>query len=77
LLAFGAVIAIIVPAAAGVTKRAFKDTHGTRAFWHQATARPAALRAGVKPVLKLRTKHVRSFTLSRAEPAPGSRRCAA
>ena len=64
LLAFGAVIAITMPAAASVT-RAFKDTRHTKAFWHQATAKPAALRHGVRPVLKLRSQHVRSFALNR------------
>ena len=64
LLAFGAVIAITMPAAASVT-RAFKDTRHTKAFWHQATAKPAALGHGVKPVLKLRSQHVRSFALNR------------
>ena len=65
LLAFGAVIAITMPAAASVT-RAFKDTRHTKAFWHQATAKPAALGHGVRPVLKLRSQHVRSFELDRA-----------
>ena len=64
LLAFGAVIAITMPAAASVT-RAFKDTRHTKAFWHQATAKPAALGHGVRPVLKLRSQHVRSFALNR------------
>ena len=35
LLGFAAVIAITVPAAGGVTRHAFKETHGTRAAWHQ------------------------------------------
>ena len=55
LLAFGAVSAITMPAAASVT-RAFKDTRHTKAFWHQATAKPAALGHGVRPVLKLRSR---------------------
>ena len=65
LLVFGAVIAITMPAAASVTRSAFKDTRHTKTFWHQATVRPAALRHGVKPVLKLRSQHVRSFALNR------------
>src|SRR3954464_7479267 len=66
LLAFGAVIAITMPAAASVTKRAFKDTRHTKAFWHQATAKPSALRHGAKPALQFRGKGVRSFTLNRS-----------
>jgi hypothetical protein len=66
LLAFGAVIAITVPTAAGVTRQAFKDTRHTKTFWSAAGLRSGTLRQGVKPAFSFRaTKQVRSFTLSR------------
>ena len=65
LAAFAAVIAVAMPAGAGSTKRALKDVHGTRAFWHQTSLRTAIERSATRPAVRLRTKGVRSFTLNR------------
>lgn len=66
LVAFAAVVMIVMAAGASVMRSAFKDTRHSKTFWHQATARPTLLRHGVKPVLELRTTHVQAFTLNRS-----------
>src|SRR4029453_5559365 len=66
LAAFAAVIVVAMPAGAGSTKRAFRDAHGPRAFWHQTSLKTAISRAAARPALRLRTKGVRAFTLNRA-----------
>jgi hypothetical protein len=55
-----------MPAGAGSTKRALRDTHGTRAFWHQTTLKTAISKSAARPALRFRTKGVRAFTLKRA-----------
>ncbi len=66
LAAFVAVIVVAMPAGAGSTKRALRDAHGTRAFWHQTPLETAVARSAARPALRLRTKGVRAFTLKRA-----------
>ncbi len=66
LAAFAAVIVVAMPAGAGSTKRALRDTHGTRAFWHQTTLKTAIAKSAARPALRFRTKGVRAFTLKRA-----------
>jgi Metallo-peptidase family M12B Reprolysin-like len=66
LAAFAAVIVVAMPAGAGSTKRALRDTHGTRAFWHQTMLKTAIAKSAARPALRFRTKGVRAFTLKRA-----------
>ena len=66
LVSLTAVVAVAMPAGAGSTKRAFRDAHGTRAFWHQTSLRTAIARSATSPAVRVRTAGVRSFTLNRA-----------
>ncbi len=65
LVSITAVVAVAMPAGAGSTKRAFRDAHGTRAFWHQTSLRTAIARSATSPAVRVRTAGVRSFTLNR------------
>ena len=66
LAAFAAVIVVAMPAGAGSTKRALRDVHGTRAFWHQTTLKTAVAKSAARPALRFRTNGVKAFTLKRA-----------
>ena len=76
LLAFGAVIAITMPAAASVT-RAFKDTRHTKAFWHQARPSRRRWATASGPCSSCGRQHVRLVRTQPREPAQGFGRSAA
>src|SRR5262245_33416019 len=54
LAAFVAVIGVAMPAGAGSTRQALRDTHGTRAFWHQTTLKTAIAKSAARPALRFR-----------------------
>jgi hypothetical protein len=64
LLAFAAVIAVVLPAAAGARRHAFPDTHHTRVFWHQTSLRTAT-KAKARPALELSVKRLNPYSLNR------------
>ncbi len=64
LLAFAAVIAFALPAAAGAKRHAFPDTHNTRSFWQQTPLRTAT-RVKARPALKLSVKSIQPYSLNR------------
>jgi hypothetical protein len=65
LAALALVVVVAMPAGAGSTKRALRDVHGTRGFWHQTSLRTAIERSHTRQAVRVRTKGVRAFTLNR------------
>src|SRR5262245_65969733 len=64
LFAFAAVIAVVLPAAAGAKRLAFPDTHHTRSFWRQTPLRTAT-KVKARPALKLSVNHIQPYSLNR------------
>jgi hypothetical protein len=64
LFVFAALIAVVLPAAAGAKRHAFPDTHHTRSFWRQTPLR-AATRVKARPALELSVKQVHPYSLNR------------
>jgi uncharacterized protein (UPF0333 family) len=65
LFALGAVLTVSLATGATTTKRAFRDVHGTKTFWHTTKLRATYGHQRLKPAARFRGS-VRSFTLSRA-----------
>src|SRR5580765_8009032 len=64
LFVFAALIAVVLPAAAGAKRHAFPDTHHTRSFWRQTPLRTAT-RVKARPALELSVKQVHPYSLNR------------
>src|SRR5215470_4811070 len=54
-LVVGAAIAVVLPAGAGGNRRALRDVHATKTFWHQTTLKRAIAKAPSLPTLRFRT----------------------
>ena len=65
LFAFAAVIAFVLPAAAGAKRHVYADTHHTRFFWHQTSLRTAT-KVKARPALKLSVSRVKPYSLNRS-----------
>ena len=63
LFALGAVLTVSLATGATTTKRAFKDVHATKTFWHTTKLKAASHR--LRPAMRFRGS-VRSFTLRRS-----------
>src|SRR6185503_19184245 len=63
LLAAIGVIVALPTAAGGADRHAFRDVNHTKAFWHTATLKRTAP-AQLRPALKFRNAHLRSFVLN-------------
>ena len=65
LFAIALVVAVALPASAGGNRRALRDVHKTKSFWHQIALKRAVAKAGARPALRLRSQAAASYTLSR------------
>jgi hypothetical protein len=64
LFAFAAVIAFVLPAAAGAKRHAYPDIHNTRSFWSHTSLRTAT-RVKARPALELSVKRLHPYALNR------------
>jgi reprolysin-like metallo-peptidase family M12B len=67
LAALAAGVVVAMPAGAGSTRRALRDAHGTRAFWHGTSLKTAIARSHARQAVRARTDGVHAFTLQRAK----------